>query len=744
MANFVIVNRAPYPGTQSGVSESVRFSIRNDTERVLKGSINFYLGKGAAFWQGGVLPEDDPAVDFVLRGISVQTVAEVTRSIEPGGELKMVKSGLTAQRGTYQFGGLQAPANVDAPLMAEFTLALAEADVTVNAQDFTGVVFGLKSNGTGIHVKFYSDGVSRWIEVHHADSGVIAAPSPDYVATYDWDQSRSHNYKILWHPRMDLLKLYVSTGQEELTSDVLLVDGALSDFPGPLPPTEEPPVQPMAYFGHGYADAESVSYWHNAYLFNLVSSPVLDGVFQGNHIGFLKSDEVVYYNADTKPGDADHPWKQMPDSLGTVEGSAIITTEPRLRMTRGAHPAVYGMYRDEPGIINSTTMLDFKISARLKSRDLDSISIGAEAYISDGVKEARLALLDTGSEQFVGLLNGSDPTWIGDYSAVPLNWISEYTYRMIYDPFGDVTVLRLVGSENVYEDGVVSQPVAGLPNATLPGPGLGFLLNPAAGKAETEFRIGRVRYSIIAEAWFSTLVPISPWVEQPVPFSAGTADIVDDTLVLDDGMNGGPAYYAYPDTIDDYCGSFLEFIAKVDSFTFEGRDNPVREITGVGASIDDGAYQLTLIFAYAGDTADKIVFLATNDDYVQNLADIKADKAEVQGTYAIVDWTQLKMYRIEKSVGGTVRVYIDDNETPAIEMSQDFVPPTTATSSGQIRFGNLAGDSDRLALSQWKTVKHGISQGYDVSGQVVMEQEEALALFNHAINSIAEASDSSP
>lgn len=745
MPSFAIVNWAPYSGSIAGVTEKTRFGIRKDDAEVKRESINFHWGAGPAFWRGGVLPEDHPSVKFTLRGVSANPVEEVSRSIvDPTGELRIEKSGLTSQRGVYEFGGLQAPAALDSPLMAEFRLALASGDVNTDVDDFTGVVFGLKANDTGIHIKFYYDGVDRWIEIHHATFSVNTVPAgtlTTYIASFDWDQGVPWTYKLLWHPAADWLRLYVSTGDDELIEDILLVDGKVSDFPPPLPSNEQPQIQPLAYFGHGYPDSESISYWHAAYLMNLVSSPVLFGLFQGEHIGFIKTDEVVNYWADVLPKDADRAWKLLPDSFGTIDGQQVITSEPKLRMTRGAHPASYGIYRTEIRVPTTVTMFDFKISARMIDKDLESVSTTVEAFVTDGIKEARFALLEVGGEQAVGLLVGSDPKWIGSYVASPANWLSEFTYRIMFDSSGDVSVKRLVGFENVYQETVFTRGTSSLPNATLPGPGLGFLLNSQAGIAKSELRLGRVRYSTSVRSWESDDLPQPPWVRVPTLPVGGTAVLESGSMVLTNDVENSVMYFKYPEPVlDSSNGTFVEFQAAVSSFEVGGLENPIREVTGVGVSIDDGAFQVTLMFAYAGDSLQRIVFLATNEDYVQNLVDIKAGREEVSGTYAVVDWSAAKLYRVEKSVGGTLRVYIDDAEEPSIELDVHTLSlPPTVSSSAEIRFGSLM--NDRTNVSEWQHIHYGVSSGYDIGGYPNIEQEEALELFEHAVNAIVEAED---
>jgi hypothetical protein len=739
---FSVVNIAPVPGTVSGVKSRARFGIRNSSAEVVKELINVYWGTGPSFYKGEVLPEDHETLTFMLAALSANPVALVDRAIEPGGELKLTKSGATSQKGVYEFGGLESPAAPDAPMMVEFELGLAEADVIVDGNDFTGVVVGLKINDTGINIKFFSDGATRSIQIHDAIFATVASPGPAYEVDYDWDQGRTHLYKLLWHPQLDVVRLYVSTTQNSLVSDVVLIDGAVSDFPGPLPAIEIPAIQPIAYFGHAYPTPESISYWHEVFLYNLVSMPVRDGVFQGEHVGFIHTDEVTLYPADTLPKDAAEPWLPLPDSFGTIDGMEWLTVEPRLRMVKADPAASYGYFRYEPRVSRMITVLDFKVSGRVHNGDPSSVSTGMEVFICTGTKEARFALLDLVSSQMVGLLTNADAASESSYVGLEANWLSEFSYRMVFDPAGNVSIYLLSELEGVTEELIASVAVTSLPDSTLPGPALGFLINGQASQSLVEMRVGRLRYSTSVRDW-DVALPSPPWVEHPLPTGTGgsiTEAGVDEVpgVTIDNSVVDEPLYIKRAESIlDPANGAFLEFRAEVDSFEVSGEVDPIRELTGVGVSIDTGSDQVTLLFADAGSLGS-IVFFATDADYSANLLKIRAGDSSIEGTYASVNWSLFKLYRIERTPGVSLRLYVDDAEEAVLDLDlREVVLPGTVSSTPEVRFGSLM--DDRKSQSKWQLLRYGISSGYDIEGYPNLDEDEVLRRFDHAVNVIVEA-----
>jgi aspartate/tyrosine/aromatic aminotransferase len=96
------------------------------------------------------------------------------------------------------------------------------------------------------------------------------------------------------------------------------------------------------------------------------------------------------------------------------------------------------------------------------------------------------------------------------------------------------------------------------------------------------------------------------------------------------------------------------------------------------------------------------------------------------------------MYRVEKTVGGNLELFIDDDVVPALRIeSSRFTGIPTALSTGAVFFGSVV--RDRLTTSTWEFFRYGISTGFEVSGYPVISESEMLTRFNNYINVIAEA-----
>jgi hypothetical protein len=740
VANPIIANRAPADGTVAGVSEAARFSARASDLEIVRNTLFFYIGSGPAFYRAsdGLLPEFEPDIDFFLKAWSGSPIDTPTIELV-GNRLSIEKQVATNRRGLYEFGGLQSPADPDDPLMLEFTMSADGALVTEDGDDWSGILAGFKINDTGVVVKFLTDGVTPKVELQFAAVSTVAPPSGVYSANFAWEDNADHTYKLLWFPAQDLARLYVSSGTGP-TPDTLLIDGLATDFPGPLAPNEIPTIQPVAFFGHGGVTAQATALWKDVYFYNIVSAPVRDGIYQGEHVGFIRTDNVIDYRPTKRPLNADQPWVLLPASFGTIAGGDVVTANGKLLVNRSDVSASYGFSRFEPKTALPATILDFKIAGELSSRSPGiGEATGMEVYIDDGVKKAVFALIDDGGVQNVGLLVGASPELASSYLLKPSNWVNEFSYRIIFDPTGSVDLVRIVqGDEGVEEEDVVSSLYSALPASDLPGPGLGFLHNGNTIAARATMKMGRIRYSTGVRTLSGDALPGSPWAQigtGGIPESDGTF------LKLPHTDTGDILYFEHPEaTLDLENGVLAEFRARVNSYEVNGLTDPVREVTGVGATVDDGTFQHFLFFAEGGPQIGKIIVLATNDDIVENLLDIRAGTPATVGTYAQVDWTQFHMYRLEKTIGGQLHLYIDDSDTPSLSFEQvDFALPPTAGAPKAFRFGSFL--DDRKSESEWEFFRHNLSAGFDVSGFPVLSENEVLSRFNHAVNVIAHAEE---
>lgn len=756
MSTPFICNRSPAPGGVAKVDTGARFSARIDSGLISRADLNFHVGTGPAFWTGGALPEDHESVWFRLMTRALNETNPATRSIDPGtDELILAKlSPATVQAGLYFFGGLQAPAAPEDPLMLEFTLKLADGDVGSVGPDFvTGVEVGVLIDNSGAVIRFMrnSVGPARWIEVHTAavtgfDTPVIPN-NPNYTVAFDWDQGVAHTYKLLWQPTLDRVRLYVSTGQDALTNDLAFLPlGKVSDFPT-LDPEQWMPNQPWAFFGHGQPGPTSTSRWSNAYLYNIVTTPVFAGVFTGEHTGEAISDDVIHYDAPTLPVDALSAWVPLPALLGTIEGS-VESQLDRVVVRSAGSGTSYGFYRVEPRLASSPVMLDFRVACFANRLAPGTVHAGPELFVDDGVRSIQVCFLYAGATQYVGLLrNAATPELITAYTAQVYGWNAETTYRLIVDAANDTVRLvqmTLVSGE-MEELVLVSTLYSLMPTTRDPAPvawtpSLGFLINGVASDSTSELKLWRLRYSTGMRLVERNALPAPPWGTT----GTGTATVVgtsgEEEIELV-ATAGGFYYRRAEATLSSASGATVECQMRLGSYEIGGVLDPIRSVTGVGVSIDDGSQRLLLVLAEAGPPLGKIIFLATMLDLEENLNAIRRGDTSVAGTYTSLDWTTNLVYRIERTVGAGVKVLVNDEIDPVLRFEEGAFNYLDSEGSGpRVSFGALNTDlfAAPISTSYWRYFRYSISSGVDVSATPVLSENEILARFNHAVDVIGE------
>lgn len=520
MTTPLITNIAPADGLVAALGVSSRFSLRDAITEIDRSTLQLYLGTGPVYYQGGELPEEvEPPPTFTFQALSGSPGVPAERSILPDDFLRIDKNVPSQnQEAVYFMGGLEAPAEPTDPLMAEFTLRLNRTEVTVDGDDFCGVLVGLLINNSGLTVKFFTDAGTQRIEVHSAE---LSSTTPLYVSTFDWDEAvainadGSNTYKILWFPEKDIVKLYVKDPTAD--TDRLLVSGAVSAFPT-VPVPEQRETQPWLFFGHGsYPTQVSISEWKDVYLFNVVTNPIQDGVIRGGHVTTILTNNQVYYDGTSSlPENSQSAWQALPASFGATGGGQRVTPSG-LVLDRTDVTKSLGFYRVEPKVTGKTS-LDIRLFGEVTYQDSAVETTGIEVYIDDGTRQARLAFLqDSSGEQAVGMLVGAgDPSLVASYESEVIGFSIERAYRLVLTPGVGAELFILTETvEGVEEVSTLSVAYSSLPVTGMPGPGVGFLHNANSGAALARMTVRQVRYSTNIEAvdWEDFVSPTPMWTK---------------------------------------------------------------------------------------------------------------------------------------------------------------------------------------------------------------------------------------
>jgi hypothetical protein len=840
MATPLVTNIAPANGTVAAVGASSRFSVRDADTEIDRATLNVYTGTGPVYYPGGALPEDlESPPTFYFQALSGSPGVYAERTVLGDDFLRINKNVPSQnQEAVYFMGGLEAPAEPTAPLMLEFTLRLNRTEVTVDGAGFSGVLAGLLINNSGLTVKFFTNAGVQKIEIHDAALTTTSPPSGAYISMFDWDEAvalnsdGSNTFSLLWHPQLDLVKLFVKDPATGV--DQLLITGATSDFttvPGP----EQRDNQPWAFFGHGnYPSQVSISEWIGVYLFDVVKNPIRSGIISGEHVTTIQTNNQTYFDGKSLPRDAQSAWLRLPDSFGTWGGGERITSNG-LVLERSSISESIGFYRIEAKM-SGVTVLDVTAIGEVRSQEPSVETSGMEFYIDDGVRQARLALLQgNDGTQYIGLLvNAGVPESLSAYSAVVQSFGVERTYRIILTPGVSAEVRMLTAAaEGVDELSVVTVPYASLPASSMPGPGVGFLHNANSGGATASLTVKRVRYatSVDVTDWSNVIQPVPTWTKvgsgtvKPVSDSVernfgADASIVEllgvvtisgvtgmvvssvgDYLEIANGDNPGiylidsyvsanavtivnpaasgadagnpsiqweeiynPSFVRisdasssdntllqkeYPSGLQSYTGWSLEFRTRVVSYEHDplltpykaSGLNPIRSSTGFMVQVLDGTYRTALVFADSGAIAGKVVFLAVYSSSYDNVIAILSRAESVVGTYASVDWSMFHLYRLEHTVGGRLRLFIDESVNPVIDLDcRTFeFPPHVGGGNPRVEIGHE--DVGILTISDLQHVKLSFADGFDVSSQIVLSEKELLQRFKHGTSVIVEAQD---
>lgn len=733
MANPVIVNVAPAPGSVAKVLAPARFSIRSSSLEIDRSTVTFYRGAGPVFYDAasGILPENHEDLTFKLFALE-GIVNNLSDRAIVGTELEIAKTAGVAQEALYLMGGLEAPADPEAILMVEFTVRIPWSGVTHDNDD-SGVRVGLWAGDSGVTVRFRGGVNPRAIELWDAAYSTASRPivgGDPYRYVYDWDD-QTDTYKLLWHPRANLVRLYRSTGQGATTTDDLIIDGEVSDFPS-LPAEEQRIHPPWVFFGHSTPAAISTSYWSNVYLFNVASAPIYNGLPVGEQAGLVQSDQVCEYRATTAPEDAEQPWSPLPDSFGQI-GTSKRLDNNWLTLQRDSVLDSIGFFREETRLDTGITVFDFTFRGELDFIQSGTQNTGMEFYIDNGVAVARVALLWSDGVSYLGIFTGGDPKDVASYAADIVSWHVERTFRLTLDPAGQTVLSSInVADEGVDEEYFVGVLTSGLPASEMPGPGIGFLHNANTSEAKGALRVKRVRYSTDLRSVDSTPIPVA-WTED----GTGVQSDEDGYVTLESTSQGDHFFYYREETVgDSENGVSVEFRTRVTEYSIDGEESPIRAMPGVGMVINDETNHLAVLFADAGPPDERIVFLAETDtDYAATLLKIRAGDATVEGIYAGVDWTEFHLYRFHRTPAGRLRLFIDNSATPSIDLEdRSYSYPASETVQWQIKFGNVL--SGALVTSQWKFLRYNISKGFDFS---VAPIEGGEPLFSHAFNNLIEA-----
>lgn len=740
MADPLVVNILPESDAEAGVGESTRCSIRATTLEIARSTLNVYVGRGPVFYEGGELPEDIEDQTIFLQALSGSPPDEIGRGIAVGGAfdgfLKLSKGTPGASvKGLYFMGGLFSPAAPTDDVMVEFTIGLNAVDMTPDVNDFTGVLLGLLINNTGATVRFYTDGVgTQWIELHSAEQASVTALA---TAAYDWD-GQEDTYKLLWAYSEDSVRLYRSVDGD--ATDELLASIVMSTIPAP-PADELYAVQPWVFFGHGYPAPASGSYWGRVLFLHVVRTPVVNGILR-NSSGFIRTDNLVEYSARELPSQSPYGWLRVPDTYGTIEDGTLFINKDALEFSRKDSNSSVGFYRREEMV--GEVVVDFLARVTVDKVEYGYDATGVEFYIDDGTTSFIFAFLQehASGTQYIGFCKtdkaGSSGT-LADYNVIQQGISTDIQYRLILS--GDEISLYYYqqDGDDWAEVEIFSTSRLVLPASEMPGPGIGFLHDAFRSAVRSTLALSYLRYTVGAETLRGSdlITPTAPWFLLGSGTVTDEGDYVRTTTSVNYFWRKLLAGSLQPDN-----GWVVEWGNRVVEYVVDSEVNPIRADSGVYVRVRDGSYHYHLRFVDAGPDLGKVVVFRTDLDVESTLLKLRAGALEMAGRYVQVDWTNFHVYRLERTPGGYLRLFLDGSLTPAIEVETAYFDAEAGGGTPFISFGGGTLDEyviDSLTVD-WVFFRSMVSRGLDVSAGLP-EDEDSLSYFNHRVNVLVEVED---
>jgi len=488
-----------------------------------------------------------------------------------------------------------------------------------------------------------------------------------------------------------------------------------------------------AYFGNAgrVGDVLDIEDWFLLpYTFFPVS--ITNQSLSGTGTDITGNSPVQYKPLDRKEPDADlggwYPFKSGTSVRPVpkfVNKGGFAKKPHYLKVTREdtgevAYARKIDQFDESFGSTKLTTGAMIEMTARATIRSAYGISSMMGIELDDGADLFRALILDDG--QFCFLIDPLRHSLDSGYSlsgvAHPLE--IEHTYRLLVDKLHDEICLFV-------DD--IDTPETILPLSAAPAFGtsaralFGHILNV---NTDCDLEISRVFLAESFRSWDGRfgILPQSPAQDSrtrmslysPVDWMDGDQDSVRLNAT---GSYGSRVTMSRID--NEFCSdsnAFVDFRMMIVSHS--GADNERGAIGTTGVEVDMGfispdptvanVQSVRLLFVNAGAYGRKACFAFedyTDSDFTEQTANGRK--------YSIdVDWTDFHSYRILYRTGVALELYIDDFETPAMQILWGvggFGLSTGFVYNG-LELGHI--DGSRLSDSEWMHIRWGSGYGVDV------------------------------
>lgn len=699
-----IVNLLPEDGDINvRVTDPVRFSVKDSLLHLNLGSLRAMVAYAKTRSDGSALFDSLPRTK---RTSVFQTIDETAPTIAlGGGGVQITKTTNNPQRAVFasamDIGGASSRQN------ALITAIVQPNTETLGAQ---GAVLGLEYGPRNTGVYLFFQNIAGVKSVRVTGPSVNNLRIPNVVYTLDW--SSPTRYIVLWNEMASppVVELYSDTsGTLSIITSIPISSFQAMDA---TQPSSTPRLggdgDIVGIYGQEGNSGDQVTFQNIAVSAD-VDFPILSGTPRGTFATTLLSDHLVLFPGGVDPRAAKvAPWFDPPTPMLPIQdpaGSISVLSTKEVDFSKVTVGQALSVYRQEPSLLRmGAEGLFIETTLRATPTVKDSFWTGAGFLFWDSATVYQVSLFDDAINKTVAIKKrgGLDNKQTDHFVSTAVNWSGLATVRIVTDPRRNL--IEIFNLEDLLH------PILSIPfdRTTLPvSADYGFIATeipfisfgfPRQSNTTGDFIVSSLTYCYSYEA-YEARDAITPDAASPAfvaYLNTGTPAVAGGALTLTT-TPGQSQSYARSVSFDAVRGCMVEFDLAITNHKPEDE-------SGIVMMLDDGIFSYPLNWVEKDGT--KYVVVGTN------LPDPPGPDGNGAKISFPLDWTVPHRYRFERIPLVGVRVFVDDEPTPRLTVSNSLGFPLTLFGTQTLYFGN--GSTDE-ATSVWHYVRSFSGGGYEVS-----------------------------
>lgn len=596
--------------------------------------------------------------------------------------------------------------------------------------DFTGVMIGFVywPRSTGVFLFLRDDGVDKSISITGPATDTSGARTSLADVVFDWSAD-AYTYRVTWDETQgrSLVSLF-AISSDGLTETLLheesvsALDPFLANVTIGNDDEEDPPARIGVLVGTDGPGGDSIDVYKVA-LYAFGGATVMSGLEVGGaEASVASSDSTLIEGTEDAT-----TWAE--EGTGTVDftgaGINIVRTDDDV-------DDEMVLRRDEPDLARR----EWVLLAKFHAQDVDhpgTYAGGMGIQVEDGTSSVALRVYDDFTAHDLGVLHGTGDV-AGDYTfpTTAVEWEDDVVVVVHASGSRDTVRTWITGDETPE----ISETYNALdyPSTTDAKVSVGILDATARGT----FTLDYLWVLPVVDA-YEVLDGTYPEAQGWVRTNSGGTRSIATTMNVDCTVVGD--YDSYSMASADYAttaGVTLYFKTQVMAWTDEtGAVNPSRRAIGPVAYAPGPSGGAQVCFAVA-DSGKSYVYIPGEDEE-QALSDVLVQNSAGRAISAEVAVTEAHAYILVVRPGAYIRLHVDYDVSPAIEVAWDDTngfslasTPGTVPAGSHAAFGSLGADSG-VSMATW-FARASLGRGYDVSARLVLTDAE---LEEHVQASVA-------